>query len=196
MQLTIQAERTLLAELLRLSAEREASERRRESDYEERGRKATQQFRDSQQGITKRYRTEKETAEREYHNIRVRANAEADAQISEARKALERIEHAASAEFTATAERIQKELEHETWETGAIFDSRKNAPKELVAQTETQVRAYFQQIEALAQQARDHLRECRFKSVLETPPPAVPDVAPTNCTDQLQSALAQTSQQL
>jgi len=196
MPLTFQAERKLLAELLRLSAEREASERRRQSDYEEHGRRATQQFRDLQQGITKRYRTEKEAAEREYQNLSARANAESEARSTEARKALNALERRTAEEFAATAGSLQKELENETWETGAIFDSQKKGPRELVEQTEAQVRTYLQQIEVLAEGARNYIRECRFASVLDTPAPEAPDVAPTNCADQLRSALLQTAQRL
>jgi hypothetical protein len=85
MPLTVQAERRLVADLFRLARERDAAERQRQADYEQRGRRAVQEFRDAQQGITKRYRADKERAER-YTSLRNRAVSEADSQIVDARQ--------------------------------------------------------------------------------------------------------------
>jgi hypothetical protein len=196
MPLDIQTERRLVAEMLRLAAEREAAERQRQADFDERNRRAVGEFRDAQQGISKRYRTEKETAEREYSSLRNRAVSEADTQITEARVGLDNRQRRLSQEFNEREAAIKKEFEDATWEAGAIFESRQKGPKELVEQTDAQVAEYLQRMETFVEQVRHHLRTCRFRSVLDISPPEPPDIPPTDCAAQLQSALEQTGQRV
>jgi hypothetical protein len=147
MPLTVQDERRLVAELFRLAAARDAAERQRQADFDERNRLAVAEFRDAQQGISKRYRIEKETAEREYSSLRNRAVSEADTQITEARAGLDNRQRRLSQEFNEREAAIKKEFEDATWEAGAIFESRQKGPKELVEQTDAQVAEYLQRME-------------------------------------------------
>jgi hypothetical protein len=101
-----------------------------------------------------------------------------------------------SQEFNEREAGIKKEFEDATWEAGAIFESRQKGPKELVEQTDAQVAEYLQRMESLVDQARHHISTCRFGSVLCISPPEPPDIPPTDCAAQLQSALEQTSQRV
>jgi hypothetical protein len=196
MPLDVQTERRLVAELFRLAAERDAAERQRQADFDERNRLAVQVFRDAQQGISKRYRTEKEAAEREYSSLRNRAVSEADTQITEVRVGLDNRQRRLSQEFNEREAAIRKEFQDATWEAGAIFESRQKGPKELVEQTDAQVAEYLQRIEALVEQARHHISTCRFRSVLDVAPPEPQNIPPTDCAAQLQIALEQTGQRV
>jgi S-DNA-T family DNA segregation ATPase FtsK/SpoIIIE len=193
MPLTVEAERRLLAELFRLAAQRDAAEQRRQSDYDERGRRAVQEFREAQQAGTRRYHAEKETAQHEYNSLRHRAITGSDTQIAQARAALDNLERHLAREFSTAHEAIEKDFENETWETNSIFESREKGPQELVEQTDARVRDYLEHMERQVEQARQYIRLCRFRRVLNIPPPDPPDIPPTDCAAQLESALQQTS---
>jgi DNA segregation ATPase FtsK/SpoIIIE-like protein len=196
MPLSVELQRRLLAELFRLAAEREAAEHRREADYDQRKRRAEQEFRDAQQGASKRFRTDKESTEREYHTLKQRAVAESDAQIKEARDRLARLEAQLEGEFADNKARVKKELEDATWEANAIYESRRKGPKELVEQTEFQVADYIKHLEASLEDARNHIRACHFSRALELPPPEPSGIPPTDCAEQLKTAVEQTSGRL
>ena len=112
MPLTVEHERQLLAELYRLANERDAAERQRQSDYEQRTRLAVQEFREAQQATTKRYRTDKETAESEYNALRTRAVAESDTEITDARVGLDNLTRRLTEKCARTEESLTKEYEH------------------------------------------------------------------------------------
>jgi hypothetical protein len=196
MPLTVEHERQLLAELYRLANERDAAERQRQSDYEQRTRLAVQEFREAQQATTKRYRTDKETAESEYNALRTRAVAESDTEITDARVGLDNLTRRLTEKCARTEESLTKEYEHATWEANAIYESRRKGPEERVKQTEVRVREYLENTDRLVEQARQFLRTCRLAKVLSQTAPDPPDISPADCADQLQRALEQTGQRV
>ncbi len=197
--LSVQAERELVAELYRLAAEREQAELRRQRDYDQRGRQAVQDFRDSQQGITKRYHSDKERTEQEYRSLRSGTIVETDNRVTEARVGHDNLQRRVGDQCDDEQQKAKKEYEGEAWEINAVFDSTRLGPKQRYKQAKQQVRTVVAQFDALVEQARTHLTICNFAKVRDRQPPATAaasDVAATDAAAQLQAALDQCTQRV
>ncbi len=206
--LTLAAEKQLLAELFRLATEREHAELQRTAGFDERGREAVKDFRESQQSITREFRTNKETAEREYDTIRRRATAEYETQTTGAQQSLEKLSRRVADQVATAQQKVDKDHETESWETNAIFDSTKDGPKQRLEQTETNAQAFIEQFASLRQQAQAYATLCGqsraiaaaevgdSESIDTEQTSRLSDVEAADPTSRLNAAIEQATQQL
>src|SRR5215471_10607454 len=155
-------QRKMLAELHRLSTEREIAERQMRADFESATSRAQTQRSDSRQAAIMRFQMDRDTTQREYDGAvsgtKMAYETRHDIAHGEQTQGVSRIQ----AEFVSSQRRAKKKLSEENWEANTVFEATQNAPKLQRENEKKEIRAAQDLLSQALDRANRYLTTCRL----------------------------------
>ncbi len=159
--LSISIERTLLADLHRLSAEREAAEKQVEQEFIARNKAAQREYATGKDQLAKAFKAELDATQHEYDQALARPQNEyktqhdlIEAELTETReRVLER--------FHSREQEAVKQLEQDSWQATTVFEASHPGLLEQFNRVEARVNGSGEVLKVVAEQAWQHLELCR-----------------------------------
>src|SRR5437879_4324557 len=121
--LSIAIQRTLLADLYRLSAEREAAEKRVRSEFLARNQGAEKEFAASKDQIAKRFKTELDSTQNEFDKALARPANEYQTQHDLFEAELTETRERILDKYTTREQEAIKQLEQDSWQATTVFEA-------------------------------------------------------------------------
>src|SRR5262249_33473616 len=156
------AQRQMLAQLHRLSIEREAAERKTRSEFETATARAQTQRSDARQAAIMHYQLDRDSTQREYDAVVAGANAAYETRHDIAKSELEQALTKAQADYATDNRRAKKKLAEENWEANTVYEATQNAPKLQMAQEHKEIAATQDVMRQAIEAANHHLMTCRL----------------------------------
>src|SRR5215472_7542914 len=196
--LSISIQRSLVADLHRLSAERAAAEKRVEQEFVARNKAAQKEYATSKDQTSKAFKSELDSTQHEFNQALARPDNEyktqhdlIEAELTETReRVLER--------FHAREQEAVKQLEQDSWQATTVFEASHPGLLEQFNRVEARVNGSGEVLKAVAEQAWQHLELCRQTAAWDALPidePAVDGEDPfkqlADCTAAAQERLAE-----
>jgi energy-coupling factor transporter ATP-binding protein EcfA2 len=168
--LTTEVERTLVAELYRLAAERAAAEKRVRADFTARNEQADKEFHAAQKEIAARFQSQTRATEQEFANLLSRAKTDYDSQHGAAASELESTRRRVLDDFTSREQQAQKQLDTDSWEATTVFEAAHPGLLEQLDRVEARVKSHGEALAAVVSQVFEHLELCRLTSSWQETP--------------------------
>ncbi|HEY2882937.1 MAG TPA: FtsK/SpoIIIE domain-containing protein [Pirellulales bacterium] len=188
------AQREMLAQLHRLSAQREMAERQMRSEFETATARAQTQRSDSRQAAIMRFQMDRDSTQREYDAAVAGAKMEYDTRHEMDESNRQQATARAQADFSSTQRRAKRKLTEENWEANTVFEATQNAPKLQREQQKKEIRSTLEVLSQALELANQYLVVSRLKKLLATPPATESAIATESTTDAAMSADASLSE--
>ena len=168
--LSVEVQHELLADLTRLSAEREAAERRVRDEFAARNAAAEKEFRAAKEQLAERFKSQQKSTEREYEELMARASADYQSGQAAASKAYESGRRDVLDDFAKHEQDANKQLAQECWEATTVFESTNPGLLEQYNRVEFKVRGHGETLLVLVDQVWHYLQECRMSGAWSEAP--------------------------
>lgn len=167
----------LLAEMVRLAAERGPTELELPAEYDRLKRQTDADYRAASRRIHEEHAAAKEQADRDYAARRCAILEKAQAEYDRTATEFDRAKHAAILACETTVQAGKKEFEEAQWEASTIFDARKGEPAARLKETFDHLEAGRGQSERIGAELESLLRKWRMWDNAFTPLAAFPESA-------------------
>ncbi len=180
------SQREMLAELHRLSAERELAERKMHADIEAATVRIKQELSDGRQAVILRFQMDRDATQRQYDAEVERAETDFKSKSSAAdQDRAQWISHTQS-NFNSALRRAKKELSEENWEANTVFEATQHAPKLQLQQDKKEIAATHSVLVQTIELANQYLSVCRLGRLIR--PLEKPDSSESqNDVDEIQT---------
>ncbi len=168
--LSTEVERKLVADLYRLSAERQAAEQRVSTDFAARNEAAEKLFATSKKEIGERFQKQTKATEKEFADSLARANADYETQSAAAQAEFQATRDRVLDDFTTREQQANKQLETDSWEATTVFEAAHPGLLEQFDIVEARIKGHTQSLSDVVGKAHQQLEHCRVPQAwTETP---------------------------
>ncbi len=165
--LSIATQRTLLADLTRLSSEREAAEKKVRAEFLARNEAAAKEFSAAMDQIAKRSKAELESTQREFDQALERPASEYQTQHELIADELSETRERVQERFASREQEANKQLEQDSWQATTVFEASHPGLLEQFNRVEARVTANAETLKSVADQAWQYLEICRHPGAWE-----------------------------
>ena len=159
--LSTEVERKLVADLYRLSAERQAAEQRVAADFAARNEAAEKQFATSKKEIGERFQKQTKATEKEFADSLAREVATMDRSRRPPSPRSKRPATACSTTSPRAEQQANKQLETDSWEATTVFEAAHPGLLEQFDIVELRIKGHAQSLADVVGQAHQQLDYCR-----------------------------------
>ena len=168
--LSLSIQRSLVADLHRLSAEREAAEKRVRAEFQAHNDAAEKEFASSKDQIAKRFKTELDATQHEFDEALARPATEYQTRHDLIETELTETRERILDKFTSREQEAIKQLEQDSWQATTVFEASHPGLLEQFNRVEARVNANAESLKVVAEQASQHLELCRQPGAWELEP--------------------------
>lgn len=170
--LSSEFERTLLGDLYRLAAERQAAEKRVQSEFEARNKAAEQHYRTTRQQLSDRFLKDERSMREQYDQAVNGPTAGYEAAHGAAAAEHDAVRQHALDDYEAAEKAANKQQEVDTWQATTVFEAAHPGLLEQFYRVESKVKSHGESMVAIVDQAWQWLQYCRMGFVWrDTPMP-------------------------
>jgi len=167
--LSLDQQLRMLAELHRLSAERETAERQMRAEFETASARVQRELSDGRQTAIMRFQIDRDETQRKYDAAVAAANSiyetRHDLLVKEQQQA---IAHAQN-DFSKAQRRAKRVLSEESWEANTVYEATHNAPKLQLEQESRELSQASDVLRQVVERVNQHLVNCRLNRVVHPP---------------------------
>ncbi len=160
--LSSEFERTLLGDLYRLAAERQAAEKRVQAEFEARNKAAEQHFRTARQQLSDRFLKDERSMREQYDQAVNGPTAGYEAAHGAAAAERDTRRQQALDDYDAAEKAANKQQEVDTWQATTVFEAAHPGLLEQFYRVETKSKLYGESMVAIVDQAWQWLQHCRM----------------------------------
>jgi DNA segregation ATPase FtsK/SpoIIIE, S-DNA-T family len=169
MALSLDSQRRMLAELHRLSAERETAERQMRAEFDTASGRVQRELSDARQSAIMRFQMDRDSTQREYDAAVVAANSIYETRHEIVAKEQQQAATQAQNDAAKAQRRAKRALSEESWEANTVYEATHNAPKLQLEQETRDLAAAHDVLREVVERANRHLALCRLKKVQHLP---------------------------
>jgi len=163
------AQREILADLQRLSTQREQAERQMRAEFETVSTRIQRELSDARQAAIMKFQLERDSTQREYDSAVAGAKSVYDTRHDIAESDLQQSHKQIQSELVSAQRKAKKRLTEENWEANTVFEATQNAPQLQFAQDQQEIVARYDVVRRAIDIANRHLADCRLKRVQRKP---------------------------
>jgi DNA segregation ATPase FtsK/SpoIIIE, S-DNA-T family len=163
------AQREILADLQRLSAQREQAERQMRAEFETVSTRIQRELSDARQAAIMKFQLERDSTQREYDSAVAGAKSVYDTRHDITESDLQQSLKQIQSELVSAQRKAKKRLTEENWEANTVFEATQNAPQLQFEQDQQEIVARYDVVRRATDIANRHLADCRLKRVQRTP---------------------------
>ena len=152
----------MLAELHRMSAEREAAEQKTRTEFDSASARAQSQRSDARQAAIMRFQLDRDSTQREYDSVVAGAKSYYETRHDIASSDLQQSLHRAQSDFASEERRAKHKHSEECWEANTVYEATQNAPQLKFDQTVKEIEATQDVLSRALDLANQHLVTCRL----------------------------------
>ena len=169
MALSLDSQRRMLAELHRLSAERETAERQMRAEFDTASGRVQRELSDARQSAIMRFQMDRDSTQREYDAAVVAANSIYETRHEIVAKEQQQAADPGTKRRGQSAAAGETVLSEESWEANTVYEATHNAPKLQLEQETRELAAAHDVLREVVERANRHLALCRLKKVQHLP---------------------------
>ncbi len=163
-------ERQLLADLYRLSAEREAAERRVHAELAARNEAAAKEFKATREKLTAKFNADLNRTQGEFDAALASATADYEREHTAAADECQEIRDRVQEKFATRETETNKQLEQDSWQASTVFEAAHPGLLEQLNRVEARVAGNSEQLNSLANETLQYLEVCRQTHAWEALP--------------------------
>jgi hypothetical protein len=195
--LLISRQRTALADLYRVVAERAKTEPHIELDFQARNAAAKEAFEQGTSQVIHRFETEKDASKKEFDETHARVSQRYEAEAAAQEKFLADSKHRITAEFESARNAAKGEFQEACWTVATVYEANKNKAEEQLRQAQARIADGLQQMRTTQTAARKLLQEWRqYREHGKLPPTERPDRIYKDAFKQMEHSLGQAHEHL
>ncbi|HZZ27202.1 MAG TPA: MARVEL domain-containing protein, partial [Pirellulales bacterium] len=177
MAFSADSQRKALAELYRLSAEREQAERTMRAEFETATARIQRELSDARQSAIMQFQLARDTTQREYDSAIAGTQAAYETRHDIAADELKNTLAAVELDFAKAQRKAKKKLTEENWETNTVYEATHNGPKLQFDADQQEILARHDVVRKTIDVANRHLTICRLSTLRRIPAPKAADSA-------------------
>ncbi|HEV2973281.1 MAG TPA: FtsK/SpoIIIE domain-containing protein, partial [Pirellulales bacterium] len=168
--LSIAVQRTLVADLKRLAADRDAAEKRIRTEFLSRNDAAEKELSAAKEQSAKRFKADSDATQREFDQALGQPTSEYEAQHALSETELTETRARVLERYETREQEATKQLEQDSWQATTVFEASHPGLVEQLNRVEAKINANAEALKGVVEQVSQHLHLCRQTAAWEALP--------------------------